>query len=216
MTEQSPSPIGTVAQEAARLIEDMATMARYSYSRSSDPSRYAGEPAQEPYSPNTQDKPVQEPVWPSAQGEAPVQDPVSPNGQDAEAPAQDRQAQDRDAQDRQAQDRQAQGSGAGDKPSGGACSQCGAEREDRPGDGIPSNCKLCPLCRGIGLLRSVKPETVDLLADLAMSVAAGLREVAMWSRASDPASAAKSTPGGPTDPDRAPVQDIPVDDDSEG
>ena len=46
MTEQSPSAIGTVAQEAARLIEDMATMARSSYSRVDDPSPYAGEPAQ--------------------------------------------------------------------------------------------------------------------------------------------------------------------------
>jgi hypothetical protein len=210
MTEQSPSPIGTVAQEAARLIEDMATMARNGYNRSSDPGRNDGEPARAPFSPNTREEPA-EPLWPDAQVEEPVQEPVSPDGQDAGAPVQDREAR-----DRQARDRQAQGSGSADKPSGGACSQCGAEHEDGPGDGTPSNCKLCPVCRGIGLLRSVKPETVDLLADLAMSVAASLREVAMWSRASDPASAARSAPGGPTEPDRAPVQDIPVDDDSEG
>jgi hypothetical protein len=179
MTEQSPSPIGTVAQEAARLIEDMATMARASCSRGDDPSRYAGEPAQEP-------------VWPDPPDEA--------------APKQDREAQ----------DRQPQGSGANGMTAEGTCSQCGADRDANPGDGSASNCTFCPLCRGIGLLRSVRPETVDLLADLAMSVAAGLREVAVWSRASDTTSPAASRSGGPADPDRAPVQDIPVDDDSEG
>ncbi|HEY5473410.1 MAG TPA: hypothetical protein VIK32_09510, partial [Candidatus Limnocylindrales bacterium] len=72
MTEQSPSTIGTVAQEAARLIEDMATMARSSYSRGDDPSPYAGEPAPE-Y--------------------------VPPNAGEEAAPAQDREAQDGEAQD---------------------------------------------------------------------------------------------------------------------
>src|SRR5665647_3945741 len=55
MTEQPPSQIGTVAQEAARLIEDMATMARSTYSRGNDSSPYAGEPAEEPVWPHTPD-----------------------------------------------------------------------------------------------------------------------------------------------------------------
>jgi hypothetical protein len=184
MTEQSPSAIGTVAQEAARLIEDMATMARFSYSRGDDPSPYAGQRAQEP-------------VWPEA----------SP----AAGPAEHHQTG---------------GADATDEPSERTCSMCGAESggtpghdtpgHDTTGGDTPSTCKICPLCRGIEMLRSVRPETVDMLADLAMSVAGSLRDMAVWSRASDPTSSARSTPGGPPEPDRAPVQDIPVGDESEG
>ena len=139
---------------------------------------------------------------------------------------QDRETQDPETQDPEMQDRAAwgperqgqerKGSGATDQPSDGACSQCGAQPGDTRRDDIPSSCQLCPLCRGIGLLRSVRPETVDLLADLAMSVAAGLRDLALWTRTSEPAPPAESGPGGSPDPDRVPVQDIPVDDESEG
>jgi hypothetical protein len=192
MTQESPSQIGTVAQEAARLIEDMAIMARWNNSRDHN-SRYAGEPAQEPVPPRTLDETAQ---------------------------AQDRETRGRETHGRETPDHQAQGhetraSGAADRPAEGVCSHCGAEPGDTRRDDIPSNCQLCPLCRGIGLLRSVRPETVDLLADLAMAVAAGLRDLSLWSRASEPASPATSSPGSP-DPDRAPVQDIPVGDESEG
>ena len=173
MTEQSSSAIGTVAQEAARLIEDMATMARSSYSHGDEPSPSAGEPAQEP---------------------------VSPDAPDAAPPA--------------------GGHEAADESAGDVCSQCGAEREHTPGgtsrDGTPSSCRFCPLCRGIGLLRSVRPETVDLLADLAVAVAASLRDVATRSRASDSTSPARSTSGDPPGAERVSVQNIPVDDESEG
>jgi hypothetical protein len=169
MTDQPPSAIGTVAQEAARLIEDMATMARSAHARSEDPGRYAGEPAAEPASPDA----------PQAAGQ----------------PA----------------DGEAGDAGAKGHTSTGACSECGAQRGD-----TPEACRLCPLCRGISLFRTVRPETVDLLADLAQSVAAGLRDVAMRSRASDPASSATPPSGGPPEGDRPTVQDIPVDDESEG
>jgi hypothetical protein len=162
MTEQPQSAIGTVAQEAARLIEDMATMARSSSGRSDDPRSYAGEPAQEP---------------------------VPPEAQYAGRPAEDPEAP--------------------DEPSLGGCSLCGGERDD-----TPATCRLCPLCRGIALLRSVRPETVDLLADLAVSIAASLRDVATRARAADPASCARPASGGPRDGDRATVQDISVDDES--
>jgi hypothetical protein len=188
MTEDSPSAIGTVAQEAARLIEDMATMARRNHS-GEHTSRYAGEPAEEPFSPRPQDR---------------------------AAEPQDQETQDGAARGREWEGPDREGSRATDKPSEGACSQCGAQPGDTRGGDIPSSCQLCPLCRGIGLLRSVRPETVDLLADLAMSVAAALRDLALWSRASEPAPPATSSPGGSPDPDRAPVQDIPVDDESEG
>jgi hypothetical protein len=198
MTQESPFPIGTVAQEAARLIEDMATMARCGQSRDQT-SRYAGEPAEEPVLPKAQHGAVQ--------------------GQHREArdrEGQHREARDREEQHREGPDRQTHGQGGSDQPGEGACSHCGAEPGERRGDDRPSSCTLCPLCRGIGLLRSVRPETVDLLADLAISVAGGLREFALWSRASEPASSATSDAGGSPDPDRAPVQDIPVDDESEG
>jgi hypothetical protein len=170
MTEQPPSAIGTVAQEAARLIEEMATMARSTYSHVKDPNPYAPEPDSEPASPN-----------PSASRDAP-------------------RAADGVGDDRE----------AGDESSTGVCSMCGAD-----GDDTPESCRICPLCRGIALLRSVRPETVDLLADLALSMAAGLRDVATRSRASAPASSSRPPAGSPPDGERATVQDIPVDDESE-
>src|ERR1017187_8116847 len=160
MTEQTQSAIGTVAQEAARLIEDMATMARSSSGRSNDPGPDAAGPARES---------------------------VPPEAGHAPPPAEDPEA---------------------DDPWPGACSVCGSERDD-----TPATCRLCPLCRGIALLRSVRPETVDLLADLAVAIAASLRDVATRARASDPASSTGPASGAP---DRATVQDIPVDDESEG
>jgi len=176
MTEQPPSAIGTVAQEAARLIEDMAAMARSSYS-SADDSR------------------------PSA-GEAP-QGPAGP----ADAPT-DRPGEDHDAGTNQPTDPGMATPGSTDEPPAGACSECGAQRA-----GTPQSCQLCPLCRGVALLRCVRPETVDMLADLALSLAASLRDMAMRTRAND--QAAPRAGGAAADADRAPVQDIPVDDESE-
>lgn len=189
MTEESPPGIGTVAQEAARLIEDMATMARSGYGRSNGSSAYAGEPAQEP-------------VW----ADAPP----------AASPADDYDPDDYEPEGHHATGHAAGGSEAGDDSREDACSMCGGERDNTQRDETPSTCKICPLCRGISLLRSVRPETVDMLADLALSVAAGLRDVATRSRASDSASSARSRPGGSPDPGRDSVQDIPVDDESQG
>ena len=185
MTEQSASAIGTVAQEAARLIEDMAAMARSGTSQRSDLGPHAGEPAQGSASPDRPD----------------ASDAAGAGGE----------AGDHESGKHQAGEHTTGDHGARDEPSAGVCSQCGAEV-----DGIPASCRICPLCRGIALLRSVRPETVDLLADLAMSLAASLRDVAMRSRASDQASSARTASGGPADGDRAPVQDIQVDDESEG
>jgi hypothetical protein len=54
------------------------------------------------------------------------------------------------------------------------CASCGAP----DGMGQAVTCQLCPVCQGIGLLRSVRPETVDRLADLAGALAATLRDIA--------------------------------------
>ena len=168
MTEQSQTRIGTVAEEAARLIEDVATLARSRFGRSQDPGPYADGPAQEPVSPDAP---------PAARW---ADDPAAA----ADAPA--------------------------GTPSEGACSHCGGERVD-----TPQACRLCPLCQGITFLRSVRPETVDQLADFAFAVTECLRDVAAHSRASAPASTAPPASGGPSDMGRA-TQDIPVDDESEG
>ena len=162
MTEQTQPANGTVAEEAARLIEAMASMARSSAGPSQDSNPYAGGPAQEPGSSGT----------PDASG----------------------RADNREA------------------PLDGACRACGGER-----DGTPLACRLCPLCQGIALLRSVRPETVDRLADFASAVAASLRDVATQSRASGPTpSTARPASGTPSGGGRATVQDIHVDDDNEG
>ena len=106
----------------------------------------------------------------------------------------------------------------------GRCGHCGA----RTGVGQAVTCQVCPICQGIALLRSVRPETVDRLADLAGTVAATLREVAVHVRtgAHEPGAPADGSdgpaargaagqtgtggPGAPRGP--ATVQDIPVDD----
>jgi hypothetical protein len=164
MTDQHQAPIGTVAEEAARLVAAMATMARSSADPGPDPSPYAGPE------------------------DAPPGDASSAGASSAGAPS-------------------AGASSAGAR-STGACSACGGDS-----DGTPVACKLCPLCQGIALLRSVRPETVDRLADLASALAAGLRDMATQSRASGPTSDAGPSSARPSD--RATVQDIRVDDEDE-
>jgi hypothetical protein len=88
---------------------------------------------------------------------------------------------------------------AGDGHATSQCPTCGAEN----GAGQAVVCQLCPVCQGLGLLRSVRPETVDRLADLAGAIAATLRDLAAQRR--EPA---------PERPDARParVQDITVED----
>ena len=160
MTEQTQPSNGSVAEEAARLIEAMASMARASAGPSQDFSPYAAGPAQGPGSSGVPDDP-----------------PRSDNR---------------------------------DVRSEGAC--CGGER-----NGTPVACRLCPLCQGIALLRSVRPETVDRMADFASAVAASLRDMATQARASRPTpSTAGPASKSPSDSGRATVQDIHVDDEDEG
>lgn len=172
MTDQPQPAIGTVAEEAARLISAVATMARSSAVPSEgavhDPSPYAGGPARDATPPHVGHVPPDtEPVPPSDAG------PVPPD------PGPHRSEQ--------------------------TCSACGGES-----GGTPVACKLCPLCQGIALLRSIRPETVDRLADLASAMAESLRDMATQSRASGPASDSRAQPGTP--PNGGTVQDIRVDD----
>jgi hypothetical protein len=71
-------------------------------------------------------------------------------------------------------------------------------------------CQLCPVCQGIGLLRSVRPETVDRLADLAGALAATLRDIAGQRRADAGSSGTQAHRRPEAHSSR--VQDIAVDD----
>jgi len=168
MTDQPQPTIGTVAEEAARLISAVAAMAHPTTDTTHYPRPYAGVPAKGPASPDT--------------GRAArPEDTVRPDDAPPErAPS-------------------------ADPGSASTCSACGGVN-----DGTPVACKLCPLCQGIALLRAVRPETVDRLADLAYVVATTLRDMATQSRASGPDPGPGRPSEGPT------VQDILVDDGDEG
>jgi len=159
MSEQTRSANGTVAEEAALLIEAMASMARPTGDAGQGPSPYPDGPAQEPF----------------------------PGAQDASPDPDDRHGS-----------------------THGVCSACGGER-----DSTPVACKLCPVCQGIALIRSVRPETVDRLADFASALATMLRDVASQSRGSAPGSGDGPSTENPAGPRRAPVQDIQVDEEDE-
>lgn len=145
--------------------------------------------------------------WVSASGYAAapahsdVPDPDVPGATAAEGPGEPRAAADEDSVP----------PGETRSHGPGHCDQCGAA----DGTGQAVACQWCPVCQGIGLLRSVRPETVDRLADLAGALATALRDVATQTRHTT------GTPDGPPAPHdprtRGPrVQDITIDDEDQG
>ena len=169
----SEGPVGSVAEEAARLLEALGGWA--------ERSRYAARSGAHEHAVDDVDDAHDDP--------ADVHD-------DADDVPADVHEDRRDAGGGAA-------TGAGAER---ACPQCGAAQ----GVGRAETCRVCPLCQGVALLRSVRPETVDRLADLASAVAATLRDVAGERRGQQPA-----PPPGP--PPASRVQDIPIDDeDSQG
>jgi hypothetical protein len=82
------------------------------------------------------------------------------------------------------------------------CQHCGSV--PRPGEAVV--CQLCPLCQGISLLRAVRPETVERLADVAAALSGALRDIA--------AERFRQSPPGPP-PRGQRVQDIDVDDEDD-
>lgn len=97
--------------------------------------------------------------------------------------------------------------------SGRRCESCGAEN----GMGQAVTCQLCPVCQGLTLLRAVRPETVDRLADLAGAVTEVLRDLAAARRTSASTSASTSNGGATSHGGSASrVHDIPVTDDDGG
>lgn len=154
--EQAAPPVGSVAEEAARLVEAFAawsgTHAAADRAREDDDEPYAGHAR-----------------------------PGDPGGSDQgpDAP---------------------EGTGEGQQ-----CPTCGAQA----GVGRAASCGVCPVCQGIAWLRTLRPETLDRLADLAGALTDTLREVAR--------EAARGRPQGGTTGGAhhagASVQDIPVEDD---
>lgn len=87
------------------------------------------------------------------------------------------------------------------------CERCGGTG---PAAGEAIACQLCPVCQGIALLRAVRPETVERLADLAGALSGVLRDIA----------AERAGQGAPARPEPPPrrgqrVQDISVDDEDD-
>jgi hypothetical protein len=99
--------------------------------------------------------------------------------------------------------------GAGGEQAGtphtGRCEHCGVS--SRAGEAL--TCQLCPVCQGIALLRTVRPETVERLADVAAALSGALRDIAADRFGQPP------QPPQPPPPRGHRVQDIAVDDEDE-
>ena len=133
-----------------------------------------------------------------------------------EAPAADHDAGDRDTADhddeaaadpgadRDQRAHRADGHASGARPTT-RCEHCGVS--SRAGEALA--CQLCPVCQGISLLRSVRPETVERLADLAAALSGALRDIAADRFGQQP------PPPPPAPPRGQRVQDIAVDDEDE-
>jgi hypothetical protein len=98
------------------------------------------------------------------------------------------------------------------------CEHCGAVT----GAAATSSCQWCPVCQGLDLLRSVRPETVERLADLAGAVASALRDVAARGHGPHGPGAGTQTGGRGAHADGAAarradrVQDITIEDEDQG
>ncbi|SDO84604.1 hypothetical protein SAMN04489867_0738 [Pedococcus dokdonensis] len=177
MADDERPAVGTVAEEAARLLDALGGWAATAR------SGYAAGPADESPPPDAAADADSDAAAAGSRGTAGA---AGAAGSTASAQAPDTSS----------------------VPEGARCTSCGAEN----GVGQAVACQLCPVCQGIGLLRSVRPETVDRLADLAGALAATLRDIAGQRRADTGTTA----PTGPHDHgSRRPgarVQDIVVDD----
>lgn len=80
--------------------------------------------------------------------------------------------------------------------------------------GEAQSCAYCPLCRAVSVVRSVSPETLERVADLALVAATVLTDVAASrSNASDPAGGQRfpgATRGGNDSGDRGTARNEPV------
>jgi hypothetical protein len=168
---QGREPVGTVAEETARLLEALGGWAEGVRGQEEEPSSYAASATPG----GDRD---------GATGAAPGDE------RDGAAGTDEQQAQG--------------GRQAGDRPTA-RCEHCGVS--SRAGEALA--CQLCPVCQGIALLRSVRPETVERLADLAAALSGALRDIAADRFGQPP------PPPPPAPPRGQRVQDIAVDDEDE-
>ncbi|MDF2092373.1 hypothetical protein P0Y31_08465 [Knoellia sp. 3-2P3] len=165
---QGREPVGSVAEETARLLEALGGWAEG-----------LGVPA----------------------GEAPAADHGAGDHDDGDH---DDEATAAPGADRDQRDQRAHGHAAGARHTT-RCEHCGVS--SRAGEAL--TCQLCPVCQGISLLRSVRPETVERLADLAAALSGALRDIAADRFGQPP------PPPPPAPPRGQRVQDIAVDDEDE-
>ena len=87
-----------------------------------------------------------------------------------------------------------------------------SEREHRaPGSGAHDPfCTWCPLCRTAEVMRSLSPETITRLADLATLAATVLTDFASTRTTADPSDAGRSGPERRPAPRPSPSRPIPV------
>lgn len=90
------------------------------------------------------------------------------------------------------------GAPGGDTTPGCICG--GGTRTGWSAVGESASCRVCPLCQGISLLRSVRPETIERFADLVGTVATTLHDLADSRRGA-------TVPDGTADPGARPGPD---------
>src|SRR3954468_14800512 len=141
---------GTVADETARLVEALGVWAT-SVSPTSGTSAPAPSRTSAPAASRTSARAgsASTPQAPGAPTAATPQTP--PETSDDHAPD-DTGARDGAAPEQEPRSEASYGVGR--------CGHCGAET----GVGRAVSCQVCPICQGIALLRTVRPETVDRLA----------------------------------------------------
>ncbi len=161
-------PVGTVADEAARLIEALGGWAHTAPSSEAE----AGEPTTHPGG---------EPGGEAgAAGNGPGARPGPNRAEDADGADPGEHAHHRET-----------------------CAHCGAPVLGVASPAVAAVCRVCPVCQGVGLLSTLRPETLDRLVEVASAALVGLRTLAEQARAGSPAEEAPPAPG------RA-VEDIPV------
>ncbi|KRF29634.1 hypothetical protein [Phycicoccus sp. Soil802] len=189
MADDERPAVGTVAEEAARLLDALGGWA------TSAQAGYAAGPGHAATAPGAD----------RSGADAPASDRSGSDESGSDESGSDGSGSDRSGTDGSGTDEPGTHAGGADSTTS-RCSSCGAEN----GVGQAVACQLCPVCQGIGLLRSVRPETVDRLADLAGALAATLRDIAGQRRA-DPGSSGSASPRR-SQPHSSRVQDITVDD----
>lgn len=184
-SQHSPrhEPVGTVAEETARLVEALGGWAQ---GLGAEQPRPAAAP------PHTGNGGSGEP---RAGASREARDGASREAHNGES------GEPRDRASRDPRD-----GGAGEPVAGtGTAEQCGhCGSPARAGEALA--CELCPLCQGIALLRALRPETMERIADVAAALSGALRDIA----------AERVRRSAPEPPPRGQrVQDIDVDDEDD-